>query len=91
MIWEFKVDMNFKGNKWQVSLNASEEGILTMLRSAYTNLLEPQLKELPGSTLSGSQIQTSLFNDALVLLRCLVLNRLEVHSGQHVKIKPTRE
>ncbi|GEM_PF-5325815 len=90
MTWQFSVDIKLKGINWQLSLVTDEQSILELMRNAYQNLLEPQLKDLSRSTLSGSQIQSTVFADALVLLRCLVLNRLEAHNGAHLKIQPSR-
>lgn len=82
--WSVVIRMGGAGNSLNFSLVASEEAILTMLRSFYQTF-EGKLKEM-AETPPGKR-QAGLVDDALVLLRCLVLNRLEVHNGQIVNIK----
>ena len=83
-MWNIVINLNLRGNLWNVTLTASEASVLTMLRAAYTSF-ESQIKDLaeigPGKRPAG------LLDDALVLLRCLVFNRLEIHNGQHVNIR----
>ncbi len=82
--WNLVVEMNFGGQEWHLNLTASEQSLLTLLRSSYS-LFEAQIKALadarPGARPAG------IVDDALTLLRCLVFNQLQPYSGQHLKIR----
>lgn len=82
-LWNININTNLAGNDWSISMTASEQSILVMLRAAY-NTFEGQLKTLadarPGSRPAG------LIDEALKLLRCLVFNKLEPVDGKHINI-----
>jgi len=82
--WKIKIDINLKGNEWAISLTASEQSVLTMLRAGYS-VFESQLKQIADE--KASQRPMGLIDDALVLLRCLVFNRLQEHNGKFVIIQ----
>lgn len=83
--WNIVIDMNSAGQSWDIALTASEESIITMLKSFY-GVFESQLKDI-ASRPPGTKQPAGLIDDALVLLRCLVFNRLEAHAGRFLSIR----
>lgn len=83
-MWHISITLKLKGNDWNISLTANEASVLTMLRAAYSTL-ESQFLEV-ASTPSG-QRPSGLLSEVLVLLRCLVFNRLEESAGRYVNLK----
>lgn len=89
--WEIKADIQWKvlDLDWKIAMTSSEQQILSLLRTAYVNVIEPHLKTVSRSNLSVSNIMPAdLYNDALVLLRCLILCRLEKYEGKYLSFIP---
>ena len=85
-LWKIVIGMNIQSNALNIALTTSEVSALTSLRAGYP-IFEAQIKEVVHI---GGDLPTTLIDDALVLLRCLVFNRLEVHSGQFVNIQQVK-
>jgi hypothetical protein len=83
ILWQLFIDTKLDGNEWSISLTASEQSILTMLRAAY-GTLEAQLRDM-ANTRPGS-LPVGLLNESLALLRCLVFDKLEPISGKHINL-----
>lgn len=81
--WNLHIQTKIEGEDWSISLTASEQGLLAMLRMMYGKF-EVMLKALekvpPGSR------QVGMLEDFLVLNRCLVFNQFQEHNGKFVKI-----
>ena len=86
-LWKIVIDMNIQSVALNIALTTSEFSALTTLRAGYS-IFEAQIKEI-GLT-SKVKPQLELVDDVLILLRCLVFNRLEVHNGQFVNIQQVR-
>lgn len=82
-MWNLAVNLKLKGIDWNISLTASDQSILTMLRAAY-GTFEDHLREL--AQIPGSERPAGLVEEALALLRCLVFNRLEPINGKFIKL-----
>jgi hypothetical protein len=67
-----------------LQMTAGEESILVMLRAGYGNFE----KMIKASVEKGtrSSLPSGLVDDALVLLRCMVFNKLQAHTGKFVHI-----
>lgn len=85
--WNIVIDMELEGDRWNLTLTASESTILIMLRNFY-GMFETQVKHL--TAVSSGKRPHGLVDEALVLLRCLVHNRLEVHEGTFVIIRQVK-
>lgn len=83
-VWNVVIAMKVQGQEWNISLTASEQSVLSMLRNGY-GFFEAQLKVMAHS--SSGQRPAGLIDDALILLRCLVWNRLEDHNGKFVRLQ----
>lgn len=86
-LWKIVIEMNIQSNALNIALTTSEVSVLTTLRADYS-IFESQIKEI-GLT-SRVKPQAGLVEDVLILLRCLVFNRLEVHDGQFVNIQQVK-
>lgn len=82
--WHIQIAMNFRRMNFNVSLTSNEEGILGMLRNYYT-MVDDRIEDLAGA--QPGSLPVGFVGDLRVLLRCLVMNRLEQHAGKFVIIK----
>lgn len=82
-LWNLHVNTKLGDNQWSISLTASEQSILIMLRSAY-GAFEAQLREIAKAP--GDQRPAGLIDESLALLRCLVFGRLEPINGKHINL-----
>ncbi|MGB9181840.1 MAG: hypothetical protein WCB68_21600 [Pyrinomonadaceae bacterium] len=82
--WTFKIDVNIGNLQLNLQTEGTQQSILTTLRNMY-GIFEPRLKSLAEAT-PGTR-PAGLLDDAFMLLRCLILNRLEPHaSGKFIQI-----
>jgi hypothetical protein len=81
--WSLKIETKIDGENWSISLTASEDGLLTMIRMMYGQFEERLLKAVNAP--SGSR-PMGMLEDFLVLNRCLVFNKFQEHNGKFVKI-----
>jgi hypothetical protein len=81
--WSLKIDVPLKGQDWSLSLTASEDGLLTMLRMMYTQI-EQNVMALAIAS-SGSR-PMGMLEDFLLLNRCMVFSKFEEHDGKFIKI-----
>jgi hypothetical protein len=79
------IEMGLKGQNWSLHLISSEEAIINMLLSAY-GVFEEKIRELARTPSGRAAAPADMIEDAFVLLRCLVLRRLEEHRGKFVSI-----
>jgi hypothetical protein len=82
--WRVAIDMQFRGVDYKVAFTSSESAILSTLRGYYT-MVDERIDDI-ASAAPGS-LPPGFVGDFRVLLRCLVMNRLEVHSGKFVEIQ----
>ena len=82
--WNLHVETKIDDENWSISLTASEDGLLAMIRMMYGQFEERLIKA--ANALAGSR-PPGMLEDFLVLNRCLVFNKLQVHSGKFVKIQ----
>jgi hypothetical protein len=85
ILWQLHIETKLGGNDWSISLVASEQSILTALRSMYSafeGMLLQTLKAPAGERPAG------LLDDALLLNRCLVFNKLQEIHGKQIILVP---
>jgi hypothetical protein len=91
MDWNIKVGLQHGGESWQLNMIASEQSILNMLRMSYTTF-EVQVKKMLASSASlPSSAPSGAVDDALVLIRCLIFNKLQEHKGTILQISKARQ
>jgi hypothetical protein len=83
--WELKINLYDGKEHFKLTLDGSETSILSMLRMSY-DMFEARIRTVveapPGSRPAG------IVDEALHLLRCLVMNRLDPIYGNHLIIHP---
>lgn len=82
-LWTLHIDITLSGNQWGISLTASENGILTMLRTMYA-AFEAQMAVMAKTP--SSHRPSGLIEEALALLRCLVFCKLEAINGKYINL-----
>lgn len=84
ILWQLQIDTKLGGNEWSISLLASEQSILTALRAMY-GAFEGMLFQVLKAP--GHERPVGLLEDAMLLNRCLVFNKLlEIHGKQIVLV-----
>lgn len=83
MNWNINIQTKLGKEDWSLNLTLSEQGLLTMLRNFYP-AIEEKVREIIKAGTAGTP--AGLLDEALVLVRCLVLNRLEPLNGKHIQI-----
>ena len=83
MNWNIKIQVKLGKEDLSFDLTASEERLLTMLRSFYLSI-ETKVREIIKA--GAFDAPAGLLDEVLLLVRCLVFNRLEPLNGKHIKI-----
>jgi hypothetical protein len=85
ILWQLHLETKLGGNDWSISLVASEQSILTALRSMYSAFEEMLLQTLKAP---GHERPAGLLDDAMLLNRCLVFNKLQEIHGRQIVLVP---
>ncbi len=79
-----QINTKFAGEDWSLDLSSSESSLLQMVRTFYPAIESKVRDIINGGT---SKAPAGLLDESFVLLRCLVMNRLEPLNGKHIKIE----
>jgi hypothetical protein len=83
--WSVSINLSSLDVAARVALTADHNTILNLLRMSYP-MFENHFRLI--SAMPAGKRPATLVDDVLVLLRCLVLNRLEAYPGKFVTITP---
>jgi hypothetical protein len=87
--WRLVIDITIEGtnerHKWVFEQTASEAALLAALRCQYQDV-ESHIRSVIGY--KTFELPQNLIDDVFVLIRCLVMNRLEQYNGTFVYINP---
>lgn len=78
---QIKTELN--GENLHLDFSSSEASLLQMVRASYP-MIEAKIRDLIKE--GTSKAPAGFLDESLVLLRCLVLDRLEPLNGKHIKI-----